>query len=153
VISIWILDDRKTNFIKTKIFTAWHVSIRTTIWYTVEHPIVDTSRSNRAIFAGIEPLHNGHWLGVWRRKKKIGLVENTSILSRTLELRRKLHLFVSIQQSRLYILIFHLKLQLTDIYLDSKVIEDNSIKDYFNKSWSSDFHKTKEHGNRSKNLF
>jgi hypothetical protein len=65
-----------------------------------------------------------------RRRKEISLMENTSILSTTLELRRKLHLFVSIQQPPLYLLISHLKLEYTDIYLDSKVIKDNSIKDY-----------------------
>ncbi len=52
------------------------------------------------------------------------IVDNTSILSGALELRRKLHLFVSTQQSQLYTLISHFKLQLTGIYLNSKVIKD-----------------------------
>jgi hypothetical protein len=52
-------------------------------------------------------------------------------LSTTSELRRKLRLFVSIQQPQLYTLISHLKLQLTEIYLDSKVISESSVKDYF----------------------
>jgi hypothetical protein len=52
------------------------------------------------------------------------IVENTSILSGGLELRRKLHLFVSTQQSQRYTLISHFKLQLTGIYLNSKVIKD-----------------------------
>ena len=57
----------------------------------------------------------------------MSVAENMPTLSRLLEIMRKLHLFVSIQQPQLHILIFDLKSQLTDIYLDSKVAKQSSI--------------------------
>ena len=60
------------------------------------------------------------------------VVENTPVLSKVLELREKLHLFVSIRQPQQHTLISHLKLQLNNIYLDSKVTKDSSMKNYFN---------------------
>ncbi len=49
-----------------------------------------------------------------------------------IEIEDKASSFLSIQPSQLYLLISHLKLKLTDIYVDSKVIKDSSMKDYFN---------------------
>jgi hypothetical protein len=40
--------------------------------HTVKSPIVDTLRSDGAIFAGIEPLHSGHCLGGWRNMVWLG---------------------------------------------------------------------------------
>ncbi len=52
-------------------------------------------------------------------------------LSKVLEIVKKLHLFASIQQPQLHTLISDLESQLNDIYLDSKVAKQSSIKYYF----------------------
>ena len=61
----------------------------------------------------------------------MSVAENTPTLSTVLEIMRKLHLFVSIQQPQLHILIFDLKSHLTGIYLDSKVTKQSSITYFF----------------------
>ena len=57
----------------------------------------------------------------------MSVAESPPALSAVLEIVRKLHLFVSIQQCQLHILIFDLKSHLTDIYLDSKVTKQSPI--------------------------
>jgi hypothetical protein len=58
-----------------------------------------------------------------KKEKDKSVVESTSILPEVLKLTGKLHTLVSIQQPQLYAFMFDLKSQLTEIYLDSKVIK------------------------------
>ena len=51
-----------------------------------------------------------------------------------LDMLQRFHLLASTEQSQLHLLISDLKSKLTDAYLDSKVSEQNSIPDCFNKN-------------------
>lgn len=64
-------------------------------------------------------------------EEDLPVAENLPNLCEALEVMRKLHLFASTQQPQLHNLISDLESQLTDIYLDSKVIKQSSITDYF----------------------
>jgi len=67
-----------------------------------------------------------------KKEEDKSVAEKTAILSGALALKKKLHLLGFIQQLQLYTLIYHLKLQLTNIYLDLKGIKITSTKDSFN---------------------
>ena len=64
-------------------------------------------------------------------EEELSSPEQPPNLSEALEMLRKLHLYASIEQLQLHNLISDLESQLTDIYLDSKVVKQSSIKDYF----------------------
>ncbi len=90
-----------------------------------------------------------------KKEEDKSVAEKTAIVSGALELKKKLHLLGFIQQLQLYTLICHLKLQLTNIYLDLKGIKITSTKDSFN-NWIADLsilNKQKKHRKSSNNLF
>jgi len=64
-------------------------------------------------------------------EEELSSPEQPPNLSEALEMLRKIHLYASIEQPQLHNLISDLESQLTDIYLDSKVAKQSSIKDCF----------------------
>ena len=47
---------------------------------------------------------------------------------------RKLHIFASLEQPQLHNVLFDLESQLTDIYLDSKAVNQSAITNYFSRA-------------------